>query len=244
MTNVYSSSAQLDQIASILINYSRLPISDDAIPGAFLEGVLAHVRQAERLNTYDYIDIVDRKNRVGWSIKSTKESTPVTWKRAKIPNQQELIIDSRNNEKGLQKLGDSLIEFCNGHAAESFSKYNLKEIGYSRIILMKNRNVIFFEKVLATENQKNIFCKEDFVWSWSKQKKTRKKEQLQALHGHNVKTDRKWWAWHGLGENQLHFSGEKDWWPNEGSDHTITFSLPDEEEKISFGNLALLLSKI
>ena len=214
------------------------------IPGAFLEGVLSHVKQAERLNTYDYIDIVDRANRVGWSIKSTKSSTPVTWKRAKIPNQQELISASHNNADGLQKLGDAIISFCNDHAVESFEKYNLKEIGYSRIIVHKNRTVTYFDRLLATEKEKNIFCVNDFIWRWSKQKKTTKKEQLPALHGVNIKTGNKWWAWHGLGENQLHFSGEKDWWPNEKSDHAITFSLPDAGTKILFDDLARLLARI
>lgn len=241
MTGIFSATHELLLIKSVLSNYLRLPISQASIPGDFMEGALAYVRDAERLNTYDYIDILDRDRRLGWSIKSTKETTPVTWKRAKIPYQNELMEASKSNAQDLQKLGNSIMDFCNHHVSESFEKYQLNEIGYSRLIYHKDRKITYFEKLLATRERPQIFNRNDFEWAWSKPKKTTKKEQLPALHGIYKKTGQKWWAWHGLGENQLHFSGEKHWWPKANSRHAITFNSPTESQKISFEHLADLL---
>ena len=41
------------------------------------------LRQGEVLGTYDFVDVIKRGSKCGWQVKSTKESTPVTWKRAK-----------------------------------------------------------------------------------------------------------------------------------------------------------------
>lgn len=86
-----------------------------------------------------------------------------------------------------------------------------------------------------------LFEPQNFVWQWSEPKKTRVKEQLPALRGTNIKTEEKWWAWHGRGENQLHFSGESLWWPDENSQHTFSFDLPTDEDKLSFEQLNELL---
>ena len=37
----------------------------------------------------------------------------------------------------------------------------------------------------------------------------------------------KFWAWHGHGENQLHFSGEKIWWDDPKNIINIKLSPPD-----------------
>ena len=113
MSNVYSTQEQLKTISKILTGYLKLPFSGDAIPGALMESIVSEVKSGQVLNTYDFIDILNQSKKVGWQVKSTKASTPVTWKRAKIPNSLQLIKDSNNSAQGLQKLGDTIIKFCN-----------------------------------------------------------------------------------------------------------------------------------
>jgi len=242
--SIYSDDAQLARIRDILSRYTRLPFSGDSIPGLIMEGVLAHVRGGQRLNTYDFVDVVDQKNRVGWQVKSTKATTPVTWKRAKIPNAEKLIGDSRSSARGLQALGNAIIEFCNQHARASFALYGLDEIGYSRLILFDDGRVVYFEKRLCTKDKPQLFNPEEFSWRWSAQKKTKKKEQLSALHGIHRKTEKKWWAGHVLGENQLHFSGEKTWWPANDGAHSVAFKLPSKSEKLSVEAFLALLDRL
>ena len=243
MSAVFSTPAQLERIKVVLSRYLRLPFSSDSVPGALLEGVLAHVRNAERLNTYDFVDVVDQKAHVGWQIKSTKESTPVTWKRAKIPNKEVLVAESRKSSRGVQDLGNAIIDFCNAHAAESISRYKLEEIGYARLILSDGL-VRYFERPLCTSRKPRIFEPSDFSWAWSIQKKTEKKEQLSAFHGVHIKSGTKWFAWHGLGENQLHFSGEKAWWPPKDSPHAVAFQFPTDKERISLDGLVTMLERL
>jgi hypothetical protein len=240
--SIFSSSEELILIKETLSKYLRLPFSGETIPGAVMEAVLSYIRKAKRLNTYDFVDVIDIESRCGWQVKSTKSQTPVTWKRAKIPNSLELIEESRSGVAGLQKLGDAIIAFCNAHAQESIDLYDLNEIGYSRLILFDDGRVCYFERLLCTRDNPNVFNKDDFIWRWSIPKKTVKKEQLQALHGINKHTQKKWWAWHGLGENQLHFSGENEWWPKSDA-HTATFQFPGESEKISLERLFDILLK-
>ena len=81
-------------------------------------GVLAHVRGGRVLNTYDFVDVIRTEDGCGWQVKSTKATTPVTWKRAKIPDAVSLIEQSNRSAGGLQALGDAIMEFCNRHAQE------------------------------------------------------------------------------------------------------------------------------
>ncbi len=216
----------------------------NTIPGAFLEAVLAHVRGGDVLSTYDYVDVLHAGGRVGWSIKSTKASTPVTWKRAKIGNKNELIAASRASEQGAQELGNAIMAFCNAHAVASLDRYALDAIGYARLILFDDGTIRYFERVLCTREKPQIFAPEDFSWKWSKQKtSTNAKERLSALHGFHRETGVRWWAWHGLGENQLHFTGERNWWPDD-DDHAITFSMPAEADKLSFDRLLQMLDTL
>lgn len=237
---IYSSKAQLQKIAKIIEQYSRLPVSDDAVPGAFLEAALAHVRKAKVKATYDYVDVIDKSSCVGWSVKSTKSATPMTWKRAKIPNKEQLIAASYKSDEDLQALGDAILSFCNKHARESIERYSLSAIGYARLIVHKDRRVTYFERLLCNAERPAIFDPADFQWNWSTEKAASKKEQKSALHGWHKPSGKRWWAWHGLGENQLHFTGEKEWWPS-GNDHAITFSLPAPASKLSFEQLIELL---
>ena len=149
-------------------------------------------------------------------------STPVTWKRAKIPNAADLIEASKQSGDALQELGDTIIEFCNTHAQESLERYGLTAIGYSRLIVNKDRTAQYFERVLCTGEDPVVFDPEQFAWRWSDPKTAVRKEQLPSLHGFHAPTGDKWFAWHGLGENQLHFSGEKSWWPESGG-HSVVF---------------------
>jgi len=240
---IFSTNGQLDLIRKILSHYIRLPFSGQTIPGAIMEGILAHIRAGKVLNTYDFVDVIKPADKVGWQVKSTKASTPVTWKRAKIPNAPELIKNSRNNAQGLQDLGDAIINFCNEHARQSLDIYDLDEIGYSRLVINPGGNVTYFERILCTRENPHVFEAGDFEWVWSKPKKTTKKEQLQALHGIHKASNKKWWAWHGLGENQLHFSGESAWWPDNDDDHTTAFKFPSDDEKLSIEDFLDLLSK-
>jgi len=243
MSTNLSSKSQIDALTNIIHQYLRLPLSDNTIPGSFLEGVLAHVRKGERLNTYDFVDVISRKEKIGWQVKSTKDSTPVTWKRAKIPNSLALIEASKRSQQGLQNLGNAIINFCNEHAEQSIKDYKLDSIYYSRLVVFEDGRIKYIERKLCDKKDTNIFKKEDYKWHWSEPKKTVKKEQLQALHGYNKHTQQKAWAWHGLGENQLHFSGEKIWW-NDKDSLIVDFNYPDESEKLSLESLIKILETI
>src|ERR1700686_4422516 len=229
---IFSTRDELVTIARILQNYARLPFSPNNIPGSVMEGALGHVRQGEVLRTYDFVDVVNRESGLGWQVKSTLAQTPVTWKRAKIPSRVELILASEKSDAGLQALGDAIIGFCNRHAEESIELYGLKEIGYARLVIHEDGEVIYFERRLCTRDKPQIFDPKDFVWRWSNPKRTAKKEQLTALHAMHKPTGKKWFAWHGRGENQLHFSGEETWWPSAGS-HRIAFRLPSESGRLT-----------
>lgn len=240
---VFSTPEQLDLIGKILSRYIRLPFSGETIPGAIMENVLAHVRNGQVLNTYDFVDVIKPAEHIGWQVKSTKTTTPVTWKRAKIPNAIELIEKSRKSAEGCKALGDAIISFCNSHVQQSIKKYALNQIGYSRLIINPGGGVTYFERLLCTRDDPYIFKQDDFRWVWSTPKKTTKKEQLQALHGIHKQSGKKWWAWHGLGENQLHFCGEIVWWPENSTHHMIAFNFPSEGEKLSLEDFLDMLSK-
>ena len=227
MSKIYSSPEQLRRLARILANYMKTPFAGDSVPGAIMEHALAHVRGGRVLNNYDFIDVIDDINKIGWQVKSTKEETPITWKRAKIPNRQELIEESLEGESGCQKLGDTVIEHCNGHAVESFNDYGLESIGFARLIVRANGGMTYYEKILCSNRDHPVFNKDEFEWKWSEPKRTVKKEQLSALHG--TKDGKKWFAWHGRGENQFHFYGEKDWWPDENSNNRMDFDRPSTQ---------------
>ena len=208
-----------------------------------MEALLAHVRGGVMLGKYDFVDVIKPESKCGWQVKSTKASTPVTWKRAKIPKRETLISASRKSEAGLQELGDAIMKFCNAHVQLSLDTYNLEQIGYARLIVHDDGQVTYFERLLATRNQPQLFAPSNFVWKWSQPKQTKKKEQLQALHGIHKATQKKWFAWHGLGENQLHFSGESNWWPKPGDDHTVVFKFPTADERIGFVKFMEVLSQ-
>jgi hypothetical protein len=148
--DVFSTRKELEAITRILTNYAKLPFSNINIPGAVMEGVLGHVRKAQVLRTYDFVDVIDRSSGLGWQVKSTLAGTPVTWKRAKIPDSIALIADSEKSAKGLQALGNAIIQFCNNHARESMESYGLKQIGYARLVVFENGLVRYFERLLCT----------------------------------------------------------------------------------------------
>lgn len=239
MSSIFSNKKQLSEISKILISYLKLPFSGDTVPGFILESTISSVRNGTVLKTYDFVDVIDKENRIGWQVKSTKDSTPVTWKRAKIPNSSQLIKESKKSEEGLQALGDSIINFCNDHVVKSFMRYDLEKVGYSRLIVHKNGELTYFEKILCTKESPKVFNEKDFKWEWSVPKEAQKKEQLPALHGIHKKSQKKWFAWHGLGENQLHFSGEKEWWPKD-ENNNIKFSFSDNQRLSLFEFMELL----
>jgi hypothetical protein len=209
-----------------------------------MEGVLAHVRRGEVLNTYDFVDVIKPEAHCGWQVKSTLAGTPVTWKRAKIPDSIALIGASQESPEGAQLLGHAIIKFCNDHVLESIKHYDLQEIGYSRLVINPAGVVLYFERLLCTKKQPSLFNAPDFHWRWSKPKVTVKKEQLPALHGIHRPTGKKWWAWHGLGENQLHFSGEGNWWPAPKDRHAVRFPFPADNDRIELDKLIELLARL
>ena len=232
------------EIGRVLSTYMRLPLSSDTIPGAIMEALLAHAREGVVLGTYDFVDVIKPGSKCGWQVKSTKANTPVTWKRAKIPQRDKLVFESRKSKRGVQALGDAIIAFCNTHALASITTYNLERIGYCRLIVHGNGDVTYFERLLVTREKPELFAPSEFVWKWSEPKKTKKKEQLQALHGIHQPTNKKWFAWHGLGENQLHFSGESTWWPTPGDIHAVTFKFPTPSERIPVDKFMELLARL
>lgn len=242
---IFSDSTQLYRIANILYSYARLPFVGKNIPGNIMESVLATVREGIVLDTYDFIDVVKPEAKTGWQVKSTLANTPITWKRAKITNSTSLITNSQLNIEACQELGNAIIKFCNDHALHSLAHYNLNEIGYSRLILNSDNTATYFERKLCDRNFPLIFNPEDYYWEWSKPKKTDKKEQLPSFKGIDKRTGIKVWAWHGLGENQLHFSAEKMWWPPKGHINRIDFNMPLDTNKFSLEQfLEMLENKI
>ena len=237
----FSDINQLARVRDILCNYRKLPFSGDRVPGDVLEWILAEVRGGRRLGRYDFIDVVKEEHRVGWQVKSTAEDTPVTWKRAKIPNRNQMISASEKTDQGCRELGKAIIDFCNAAIARDVEKYKIDQIMYARLVLHPDRYVTYFERQLVTRASQQLFNPDDFEWSWAVDRNVRKKEQLSAFHGIHRHTGEKWWAWHGRGENQLHFSGERFWWPPDGNVNSIKFQLPDQRLTLNeflalFGN--------
>ena len=241
--SLFSTPRQLARLQRVLFMCLRLPFSQGAIPGRVLEEVLAEVRSARVLPTYDFVDVVSAEEACGWQVKSTRAATPVTWKRAKLPNAAELIEASMTSKAACQELGDAIIGLCNEHAQASLADYELEEIGYARLILHPNGQVTYFEKLLCSSSKPHVFDPADFSWHWSDPKQTVRKEQLPALQGMHRRTKRKWWAWHGRGENQLHFAGESAWWPD-GGRHSLSFHAPSAEQKLSIDDILNMLANM
>jgi hypothetical protein len=230
----------------------RIPyFQDDTIPGKIMEKIVSLVRGGEQLGTYDYVDVCIN-NKIGWQIKSTKQETPLTWKRAKIAGSAKLIEDSWKSAQAAQLLGDKIIEFCNESAAHSLEKYKLSEIGYLRLIMHPDGTATYFERLVSSRAKPDVFNKKDYSWEWSEQRKTGTKEQLAALKAIHKTTNKKVFAWHGQGENQLHFSGERAWWPQidaptrtgeikfSNDNHAVRFKLPNA--KVSWSSLTDFLN--
>lgn len=242
---VFSSRSQLLSICTTLRNYSFLPFASSGIPGAIMEAVLAHVRGASVRQTYEFIDVLDSINRIAWQVKSTKFDTPLTWKRAKITDSSTLITQSENDPHKQQLLGDMIIDFCNGNIMESMENHNLDAIGYSRLIIHKDGLVEYFERLLCTSAMPYVFDKRQFVWEWGFEYPEGKKERLRSLQGRDITTGDKWWSWHGRGENQLHFNGERFWWPsNGGHGQSVRFRRPSFTERMGFTDFNGLFSNI
>ena len=212
--------ADIARVVTLIQTILRLPFYE-SLPGAAFEEILAHVYGGRRTGTYDFVDVVNDETHAGWQVKSTRHLTPVTWKRAKLPNKNSLIEASRKTPAGAQVLGDAIIDFCNHAAKESIKKYQLKSLKYARLIDYMDGRLTYFERILPISGE--LFEPRDFTWSWS-QSRTARKEQLPAFHGVHVNFDRPWFAWHGLGENQLHFKGERAWWPAEESPNRHDFT--------------------
>jgi hypothetical protein len=237
--------AGLETLARRIRCYQRCPFAKDSVPGSVLQHILSSVRGDSVLDTYDFVDNISPCGCIGWQVKSTKEDTPVTWKRAKLPEKDALIRDSKRTPAGLQKLGNAIIEFCNAHAQESLQKYNLEELRLARLIVFNNGDALYYERALCTRARPEIFAAREYTWSWSIPKRSRlnAKEQLPALHGIDT-GGQKCWAWHGLGENQLHFAGERQWWPRSTVNGSVglKFTMPNDTHRLDWGRFTDALS--
>lgn len=246
-SRLFSTKAQMERLRDIVCLYSRLPFSTDAIPGGVLEGALATVRDGRRLGKYDFVDVVRSEDRVAWQVKSTAEDTPVTWKRAKIGDRNGLIRacdeakDEEERAEAVAFLGNEVIDFCNKAVERDFDKHPIDEIGYARLVVFGDGRGLYFERRLVTRDAPVLFRREDFSWEWSKERTGGKKEQLSALHGTHRPTGRRWWAWHGRGENQLHFTGERAWWPSQGDGEANAIAFRFPTRRFSLDELASLL---
>lgn len=232
MSKVFSTKKELKDIRSLLLGYLKLPFSNNLIPGNVMEKILGEATNSKVLNTYDFIDVVNEKKKVGWQVKSTKENTTLTWKRVKLPNSKKLIEDSFKSNDNIQILGDMIIDFCNKNTKESIDAYDLKEVGFSRVIVNNDNTITYYEKLLCTKENPNIFKKEDYIWKWSEQKTNAKKEQLSSLQAFDKRTGKKVFSWYGQGENQLHFFGEKEWLDN--AETINTFKMPEKKYDMDF----------
>ncbi len=243
MSKLFSTKKELKEIANILSGYLKLNIGDNIIPGSIMENTISSVRKAEVLKTYDFVDVICEERKIGWQVKSSKEKTALTWKRVKLPDSAKAIQDSKSSKKELQRLGDMIIDYCNKNAFDCFEKYSIDELGFSRLIMNKDGSLTYYERILCSKDSPMIFKKEDFIWKWSHQRKQNKKESLPGLNGINIHTGEKWFAWYGLGENQLHFYGEKTWRPElESNENTIKFKAP--KDKMSSKELMKLLKSL
>ena len=166
MTSLLSSRVELESICSAVRTCLRLPFFDQGanVPGALLEAVIGEVRESEVLATYDFVDVIRREAKVGWQVKSTKDTTPVTWKRAKIPDRDRMIHESEGSPTGLQALGDAILTFCNDHARESLERYGLDAIGFSRLVRSENA-IFYYERELCNQDDHRVFAPEDFEWT-------------------------------------------------------------------------------
>ncbi len=231
----------IDAIADQIASYFRLPFAAKSLPGWFAEAVVAEHYRGRVLSTRDFVDVIsgdggDNGKRIGWQVKSTMTSTTVTWKRVKIEGSAELIQES-DDRGDTQTLGNLVIEACNLHAQESLKKHELRKIRYARIIAAPGQ-VTYFERDLIDENRPVFFDPSEFEWEWSEGQDMSGKERLKALHGYRISKDEreKWFAWHGRGENQLHFMGEKCWWPGYDRD-TRGVTVPKYGKKRSWTEL-------
>ena len=174
--SLFSTPQQLARMQRVLFMCLRLPFfTKGTVPGGLFEEVFAAVRTGKVLRTYDFVDVVNVEEGCGWQLKSTRDATPVTWKRAKLPEAAALINASMTSPAACQELGDAVIGMCNEHARRSLADYDLRRIGYVRLILHDSGTATYFEKSLCSVSQPNVFDPEDFSWEWSTPKSVVKK---------------------------------------------------------------------
>jgi len=209
-STLLSSRQELEDIADLVRISFRLPLDG----GFDLEDIVAHVRGGKTTKSRDFVDVV--LTVTGFQIKSALDATPITWKRIRIRHGIRLIQESRCDASICQQIGDSVIAASNTHMADSFEKYGLDEIGYGRLILDSYGTAVYFERLLCTRKS-TLFAPADFRWELAKR----------ALHGVHRETGETWFRWNGDdSDNQLHFVGERRWWPSDDDPHCIRFGLP------------------
>lgn len=252
--SIYSKPDELERIGEILRIYARLPFSRATIPGSVMEGTLALIRGATVLPTYDFVDVVDPTKRIGWQIKATLSGTPVTWKRVKLRDGAALITKSREDDLHVQALRAAVIAFCNESARSSLDLrvkpehrrstglpplVQLDDIGIARLILHPDGWAEYYERRLITRTQPQLFDPRSYKWKWTDERVGGK--QLPALHGIHISSNTKHFAWHGQGENQLHYYGEREWWPDRSpTQNTVRFRL--DGRRLTYEDLARLLA--
>jgi hypothetical protein len=235
---IYSDQPTLQRIALLLRRYHRLPfVSSGIIAGTVVENVLEQARSLERLGRYDFVDVVSRELRYGLQVKSSKQTSPLTWQRAKVPNSGELREASKKFESAQQELGTKILDYINSHVAKDLETYKLDEIGYARLVVGRD-SAFYFERRLLDRDHPVLFNPSDFHWRWAEDRKATK-EQRGSLSAYD-RAGTKWFSWHS--ENQLHFINERVWWPQPGDPTRIDFPL--NEPKIDLATLMRWLDDV
>ena len=214
-------------IVSHIQAYSRLPFYRNSVPGDVLESIIAEAYNGSSSGSYSFVDVIAGQR--GYQVKCALSTTPVTWKRVKLPNKNKLLENSSP-----QQLGDMVIDFCNANVQAGFDKHpEMQEIIYSRLVHFKKDNeAAYFERPLCTRANPVLFNKQDYIWSWN----TFTCQTSAALVGTDLKGT-KVFSWYGQGENQLHFHGEALWHPASYDKFKMS------PTSISYSDLAQRLSK-
>lgn len=238
---LFSSSAELEKIRDIVFAFARLPFAKSGIPGAVLETVLAEVRKGKIITKRHFVDVVAEGGDIGWQVKSTSGNSPLTWNRARIADQEDLIAESRAGTAGCQALGNAIIAFCNDHAVKSLAEYNLDEIGLARLHVDDNGDALYFERLLCSRRSPAVFNPADFSWKWA-EKEPGNKRHSGGFHGFNKSTGSKWFSWFGRGAYQLHFPGEAQWRTETSHGHAIRFRIPGAADRLSVDAFLALMA--
>jgi hypothetical protein len=133
------------------------------IDGDVWERAVAHSKKLSHTTTKKLFDVVDPKNKDGWSVKtvfgdtSRLNPTSVIIARANIVSKF-----SKNLDENPQNLGNCLIDFWNNKVINDANTQNIKNKYISILVKSKNMETLaYFEKKI------DFYDKKKFEWRWS-----------------------------------------------------------------------------